>query len=118
MREVTFLSHLWLACAVPSHQVLSAAAGEISGGTQEARLWPPHSERADHRLLEVQTQAGPRRLRCASVKLGSLVRDRVWPLPPLLRDILSLPHVVGIAELDDGPVWLVDLKRFCPTIEY
>ena len=111
------MSHMGLDCALPSHQVLSAAAAAAPGGVPEARLWAPSSEDSDYRLLEVQTSAGPRCLRCGGVKLGKLAREALWPLPPLLRDILGLPHVVGLAEVDGRVVWLVDLKRFRPETE-
>ncbi len=117
MREVTLVSHLGLDCALPSHQVLTAAAAGAASDVPEAYLWPPHSDEADYRLLEVQTASGRRRLRCANVKLGTLTRENLWAIPRLLQDILQLPHVVGLAEIGNRAIWLVDLKRFHPSTE-
>jgi hypothetical protein len=42
---------------------------------------------------------------------GLVDLDEPKPIPPLLRDAMGLPHVIGWAELDGGFVWLLDARR-------
>ncbi|MBN2195528.1 MAG: hypothetical protein JW751_22100 [Polyangiaceae bacterium] len=123
MSDVLLLSHLGIRCAVPSRQVIGAE--EWAGGHDPIELWPleywpaglPEPPPQMDRLIEVQTGVGPKFLRCSQVRLGRIAPTSVWQLSPLLEDALDLPHVVGLAELDDALLWLVDLQRFNPRSE-
>ena len=115
MPEVLFFSHLGVRCALPSWQVLAAEAEQ--GQDEPVSLWNgarSAAEANDDRLIEVSTASGARWLSCSRVRLGRLTADSVWQLSPLLRDVVGLPHVVGLAERENELLWLVDLKRFAP----
>jgi len=115
MAEVVFISHLGVRCALPSRQVLGAE--QQLSQNEPVSLWqgsPTARDAADDRLIEVSTASGARRVSCHRVRMGRLGSASVWHLPPVLKDVLSLPHVVGLAEVDQELVWLVDLNRFVP----
>jgi hypothetical protein len=93
------------------------AAGDERAQEEPVTLWQgrdPAAHGEKHRLLEVSTASGARWLSCARVQMGHLTSAEVWQLPPLLRSVLHLPHVVGVAEVDNELHWLVDLSRFAP----
>jgi hypothetical protein len=102
---------------MPSAQVLAAEGGRAAQECAPVSLWNPASPASgasEDRLLEVLTASGPRWLQCSQVPPVRLAPDAVWQLPQLLRDLLELAHVVGLAELDEELLWLVDLRRFAP----
>lgn len=116
MPEVVFISHLGVRCALPSRQVVGAEQHQSQN--EPVSLWqglPAAPEAADDRLIEVSTGSGARCVSCHRVRMGRLASAAVWHLTPLLKDVLSLPHVVGIAEVERELVWLVDLSRFVPS---
>lgn len=114
MPEVMFMCHHGAVCALPSRQVLRVRAALPVNQPESVSLWgtanAAEPEPRD-RWLEVVTAFGPRWLRCSEVQPGQLVRDAVWELPRLLRDVLGLAHVVGLAEREGELVWLLDLRR-------
>ena len=119
MAEVMFMYHQGCRCAMPSGQVLGAAGGPAAEERTAVSLWnvaDSGSDSSEDRLLEVLTAAGPRWLRCSQIRPARLAPDAVWQLPPLLRDVMGLAHVVGLAELEDELLWLVDLRRFAPDL--
>jgi hypothetical protein len=62
----------------------------------------------------VTTAVGPRWIWGSKAKLHSIPAANVWPLSPLLRELVPLPHIVGVAEIAGDLVWLVDPTRFYP----
>ena len=102
---------------MPSAQVLTAEDGRAGEEHAAVSLWDPAnpaSGASEDRLVEVLTASGPRWLQCSQVRPARLAPDAVWQLPQLLRDVLGLAHVVGLAELDRKLLWRVDLRRFGP----
>jgi hypothetical protein len=93
------------------------AASSKSEETALVSLWNLHGDKApaaNARILNVQTSSGARAIEGENVVLVSLPKDSVKPLTPVLRGIVSLPHVVGIAALENELIWLIDTKRFTP----
>jgi hypothetical protein len=62
----------------------------------------------------VTTVDGPLWINGSNPTLHSVPAVDIWRLTPLLRELLPLPHVVGIAEIKGELVWLVDPTRFSP----
>lgn len=117
MSEVLLLSHRGVQCAVPSSQVV--VAEEAVGARHVVELWPargPVSHPQTEHFVEVLTAVGYRWLRCSGVRLRRLAPSSVWQLSPLLEKALELPHVVGVASVDDALYWLVDSRRFDPGL--
>jgi hypothetical protein len=65
-------------------------------------------------MFYFETAVGPRWVVGFESTLAFIARESVLPLSPLLRDLLSLPHVVGLGEISRELVWLVDTLRFVP----
>lgn len=110
MTRVLLLSHEGVRCALPASQVMSAGS---DADAPEIRLFSAAGEddRSVRRSILVSTPSGPRRVGCAEARVASL-GARLHVLPELLRQCLHLPHVVGVAEGDDGLRWLVDLEAW------
>jgi hypothetical protein len=52
-------------------------------------------------------------MECQEARFDWLEGRQIFELPSLLREVLGLPHVVGLAEVQGwGLVWLVDLNRW------
>lgn len=106
--EVVRLDHGGVPCALPVAQALSAS----SAPTAEAPavwLWPDRGEgRETPRYLYVETAQGPRSLPCNGPRTTAIPDGSVAELPPLLRAILGMPWVVGIAQMDDDLLWMLD----------
>lgn len=116
MGEVVFFVHQGVGAAVPSHQVLGAhTPGSAAGAT--ISLWPTLTANLspEERVLEVVTGDGSGRIGCSQVRLGWLESDELRRLPPILRAVLPIPHLVGVATRNGNTFWLVDLKR-CHSI--
>ncbi|WP_438008422.1 hypothetical protein WME89_06780 [Sorangium sp. So ce321] len=121
MGTVVAMLHAGLRCAFPARQVLSAEGGPTP--ERGARLWEDAGlDRAMTRAMtaapepaarcvRVATGGGPRAIACAHPRLAEVDRERVWPLPQLLADVLRLPHVVGLAEIDGALHWVIDARR-------
>lgn len=114
MGAVVAMLHAGLRCALPAQQVLSAEPGPAP--ERGARLWEGVSlegapRPADTRCVRVATGRGSARIGCARPRLLELDRERVWPLPELLADLLGMPHIVGIAEIEGALHWVVDARR-------
>jgi hypothetical protein len=121
MAEVLAMLHEGTRCAIPASQALSATNLEV--GVALVRLWgearPGKADAHDPRLsssraLSVHTALGPRWLGCSNVQILELPRTAVFRVPPLLGDVLGLPHVVALGELEGRLLWLVDLHKFHP----
>jgi hypothetical protein len=115
MPDVVRLVHAGIACGLSTHHVIAAE----STGHEEVlvRLWEYSGDSSpldDARTLFVQTAGGPRAIRATRVALTAIERTQIHALPALLRELVPLPHVVGLAEIDDQLIWLVDTKRFHP----
>lgn len=117
MSHVVILTHAGVRCALPAKQVLR---GEAEGDAPEIRLWRGDDRARDaanaandgavtKRALVVETPSGPRRLACEAVHFAWLDEEPMVELPELLRALLRLPHVVGLSESREAPLWLVDL---------
>ena len=110
--EILSFRHAGVRCAVPSAQVLAIRRGGDPAST--LALWesvgaPESSELP--RVLQVMTPAGPVEIEAGDPILSRVESSRVFALPALLRTWLILPYVVGIADLQDEMVWLVDARR-------
>lgn len=115
MTDVVCISHEGIRCALPSRQVIAAGAKSVAG--TPVRLWDRIGDNASagaERVLDIATAAGPRAIEGRDIALVSLPEKNIKAIPPLLRDLLPLPHVVGVAELGEELIWLVDAKRFFP----
>ncbi|WP_437939007.1 hypothetical protein [Sorangium sp. So ce341] len=129
MGAVIAMLHAGVRCAVPAQQVLLAEGdpspepGACLWGDPApepgACLWgDPAPGRAAGaapepaaRTVRLSTGGTPRAIACARPRLVEVDRERVWPLPELLAEILALPHVVGLAEIDGALHWVVDARR-------
>ncbi|WP_437815291.1 hypothetical protein [Sorangium sp. So ce1078] len=125
MGAVVAMLHAGLRCAFPARQVLLAGGGP--GPERGACLWGDAGgnagESADpHRAVRAAPQPATRSVRlstgsgaleipCAGPRLVEVDREHVWPLPELLAEILAMPHVVGLAEIDGALHWVIDARR-------
>jgi hypothetical protein len=81
-------------------------------------LWKRAAPAGDgERALCVTTAKGPRWIRCSDVQLVKLETSQLRELSPVLRTMIRLSHIVGMAELEGGLIWLVDASRFDPGSE-
>lgn len=113
MSKVLCLTHRGVRCCLPAERVLSAEqarAHEDSVGfwVCEASL----ALAAGERSLRVETADGPRWLWGSQVRAVSVTVGQIQRLSPILRGLLTLPHVVGLAALGEELVWLVEPLRF------
>ncbi len=103
---------------MPPRRVLGA--DKASPGEKTVWLWnrPPEARPAtpDERVFQVTTAAGPRWIWGSNAKLHSVPAANIWALSPLLRELVPLPHIVGVAEIAGDLVWLVDPTRFSPFL--
>jgi len=109
------LTHHGVRCCVPAERVLDARQGRPREDT--VTLWGAGQEPAEglgERSLQLQTADGPRWVWGSAVRPISVAAEQVQHLPPILGDLLTLPHVVGLAALGDELVWLVEPLRFSP----
>lgn len=114
--------HAGVRCALPARQVLFAETGRAETGRAETGRAPDHSvclwadpspERAmpaSHRV-RLSTGSGAEWLDCASPRLVELDRERVWALPDFLVQILDMPCLIGLAEIEGNLHWVVDAHR-------
>lgn len=115
MAEIICITHRGIRCGIPSRQILGAdpivaamALMELWDGPRAASA--PGS--AEERALRVLTPEGPRWICGEHVVLSLVPRRHIHPLPPVLRDFVCLPHLVGLAEVEGSLTWLVDTTRF------
>lgn len=116
MAKVLCLTHRGVRCCVPAERVLNAEQGHPH--ERGVTLWDGGEEPVQglgERSLQVETADGPRWLWGSAVRPVSVAATQVQRLTPLLKDFLTLPHVVGLAALDEELVWLVEPLRFSPT---
>ena len=116
MPEVLSMSHRGIRCAIPPSHVIGAVPPDASESFVDfwaatASQDSAHAERA----LRVVTANGPRWIRCTDAHLVWISELMIWRLPPLLRELTTASHVVGVAEIDGELSWLVDVKKFFPT---
>lgn len=113
MAEVLFFTHRGIRCGVPSkHVVLAGHAVREETGTA---LWTGHpdaGEGSGTRALFLNTSGGQRWVQGSDVLVGALSADEVQELPPFVRRLSALTHVVGLAIVREEVVWLVDPLRF------
>ncbi|WP_437968786.1 hypothetical protein WMF04_05595 [Sorangium sp. So ce260] len=117
MGAVVAMLHDGLRCAFPARQVL--LAGGDPGPERGACLWgsaDPHraaraAPEAATRSVRLSTGSGALEIPCAGPRLVEVDREHVWPLPELLAEILAMPHVVGLAEIDGALHWVIDARR-------
>lgn len=110
--QVVRVTHRGIDCLLPASQIVQATE-DASDDAPEVTLWAgDEPERSASRRLEVRTADGMGVLSCSAPALLELPGGAAHPLPPILRDGMGLPFVVGWAELDETLVWLVDLMRW------
>ncbi|RYZ08397.1 MAG: hypothetical protein EOO73_08080 [Myxococcales bacterium] len=115
MSKVLCLTHRGVRCCVPAERVLTAEqarryeeAVQLWEGDEPAASAPALGERS----LRLETADGPRWLWGSSVRAVSITASQIQKLTPVLRELLTLPHVVGLAALGEELVWLVEPLRF------
>ena len=121
MPELLCLSHQGVRCGIPPRRIL--AANKASECDDLVCLWrrtgPGQSDspRSEQRVFQLSTLLGPRWIRGSNPTLHSVPAVEIRKLTPLLRELVSLPHVVGVAEVAGNLVWLVDPTRFSPVTD-
>ena len=119
MPDVLCMHHSGIRCGMPPGCVLGVSPLESYEGN--AWLWKSQKDGqrparvGEERALYIVTAAGPRTISAYGLELLSISAARIWPIPSLVRDVLPGPHVVGLAEIDERLIWLVDPKRFRPS---
>lgn len=83
--------------------------------------WDSEESGIGERSLNIRTANGSCWICGEQVATASVSSHQVRPLPPLLREIVTFPYVVGLADLcsagrarDGELIWLVDPLRFLP----
>ncbi len=119
MPDVLCMYHGGIQCGLPPASVIAVSPVEEHRG--DAWLWMMRpgvtsaEEDAEVRALCILTARGPRTIVAFGLELLSITEVRIWRIPPLVRELLPDPHVVGLAEIDEGLIWLVDPERFHPA---
>lgn len=129
MSKILCLSHHGIRCGIPVDRVIDARQRRADEehvdlwSAEEARSVPENADDGalGERSLNIRTAGGARWIAGAEVATASVSSHQVRPLPPLLREIVTFPYVVGIADLasdgrtrDGELIWLVDPLRFLP----
>ena len=130
MSKILCLSHRGIRCGIPVDRVLDARQRRTED--EHVELWQGPDELEDdwgseeesgigERSLNIRTADGSRWICGEQVATASVSSHQVRPLPPLLREIVTFPYVVGLADLpsvgqarDGELIWLVDPLRFLP----
>jgi hypothetical protein len=112
MVEVVCMSHGGIRCGIPSTQIV--AFHPVTSECEAVSLWPEHDPKSTglEHFFELTTPEGPRLVRGRGVRVIQLSPDAIHTITPFLRHFMTLPHVVGLSEVDGEVVWLVDAKRF------
>ena len=116
MVEILSFRHAGVRCAVPSGQVLLIRRADDQAGS--VALWAAvgvPETCLSSRVIQVMTPDGPAELHAGDPMLSQVDASRIFGLPALLRAWLPLPHVVGLADVQDEMVWLVDARRLSTT---
>ncbi|WP_437600769.1 hypothetical protein WMF28_04290 [Sorangium sp. So ce590] len=122
MGAVVAMLHAGLRCAFPAQQVLLAEGGPapergacLWGSVDPGNAGPHRAARAAPepatRSVRLSTGGGAQAIACAFPRLVEVDREHVWPLPELLAELLAMPHVVGLAEIDGALHWVIDARR-------
>ncbi len=129
MSKILCLSHRGIRCGIPVDRVIDARQRRAE--EEHVDLWEgasgPTPAQSDEegglgeRSLNIRTAGGARWICGEQVATASVSSHQVRALPPLLREIVTLPYVVGLADLrsdgrtrDGELIWLVDPLRFLP----
>ena len=116
MIELLCISHRGVRCAVPSKQVLQIEpTGHMVEGVGFWNVMACSDTPNEDRRLSIMTSLGPQWLRAARPVLRQVEQSRIFGLPAVLRDWLPLRHVVGLVDLEEQLVWLVDALRWAPA---
>ena len=112
--EIVVFWHGGFLCGLPATQTANAEpqAGEdgcivlwdISGSS--------NPRTSAERFLRVATAAGQRHLRCREVRLVRVDHDACKPLPEFIRELMGLPHVIGLVTIGETLGWMVDMNFF------
>jgi hypothetical protein len=103
--------HAGVRCVFPVHQVILAEGGDEAGGNTV--LWPnpmPEEVMTMKRTLRVSTSQGTQSITCSRPRLSELTEEHIFELPGMLEDILNMPYVVGIAEIEGALHWVIDAR--------
>jgi hypothetical protein len=112
MSRVILLVHDGVSCALPASQVAGATSSRDTGPALALFRRDGRGASSGTRMIRVHTALGDREISCSSARFDTLSEESMLPLPDVLRDALSLPHLVGVAASEpDAMVWLVDLMR-------
>jgi len=106
------MSHGGIRCGIPSTQIV--ASRPVTAESRGVALWPERDPVSAglERLFELTTPEGPQLVRGGEVRVIQLLPDAIRAISPFLRHFMTLPHVVGLSEVDGEVVWLVDARRF------
>ncbi|MDF3065498.1 MAG: hypothetical protein K0R38_1099 [Polyangiaceae bacterium] len=113
MSKVLCLTHRGVRCCVPAERVLTAEQAQAYEDAVD--FWegePPGAQVLGERSLRLETADGPRWLWGSRVQAVSITANQIQKVSPVLQDLLTLPHVVGLAALGEELVWLVEPLRF------
>ncbi len=113
MSKVLCLTHRGVRCCVPAERVITAEQADVHDDA--VSFWDgeaPVPQALGERSLKLETADGPRWLWGSGVHAVSITATQIQKLTPVLRSLLTLPHVVGLASLGEELVWLVEPLRF------
>jgi hypothetical protein len=108
------MTHAGIRVGLPSKLVLSVASPGAE--LRPLTLWrgAAKSLAPGTRVFTVLTAAGPRAILGSSAAVAWLDTEAASPITPFLRRFMTLPHIVGLAELGGALTWLVDPRRLVP----
>lgn len=112
MSKVLCLTHRGVRCCVPAERVLTAEQAQAYEDAVDFWEGEAPAPALGERSLRLETADGPRWLWGSGVQAVSITATQIQRLTPVLRDLLTLPHVVGLAALGEELVWLVEPLRF------
>lgn len=113
MVEVLCMTHAGVRIGIPSRLVL--AVQPAAPDLPTVCLWRgPTDSSASARIFMFRTAKGPRPVRGSAAVVARLEAAGVCAITPFLRRFMTLPYVVGLAELEGSLTWLVDPQRIVP----
>ena len=103
-------SHRGIDCAFPSSQVKQTVPLRETDETVALFAGSTHDAGEHDRALLVRTADGDRFVPCLGARIETFEDSALLEMPVILRDVLRMPHLVGIAR-GARITWLVDASR-------
>lgn len=110
--DVVLLHHGGVPCILPAARALSVSSRPDEGGDASTLvLWQDEAGDAAEpvRWLRLTVAGAARSLPCTRPRTTQLPQEAITDLPPLVRSVLDMPWVTGLARIGDRAFWVLDV---------